>query len=101
VSCGKSQGFLAENDVRVQETVDAKKRKLGRDDALRLAREAARVIVAKGKRIVRFDMKNDPPDEDALLKHLLGPSGNLRAPTIRTGTTLLVGFHTDAYQEAF
>lgn len=81
--------------------MDAKKRKLGRADALRLAREAERVVVAKGQKIVRFDMKNAPPDEETLLKHLLGPSGNLRAPTIRTGTTLLVGFHADAYRESF
>jgi hypothetical protein len=31
------------------------------------------------------------------LKHLLGPSGNLRAPTSRRGKTLLVGFHEDEF----
>jgi arsenate reductase-like glutaredoxin family protein len=54
--------------------------------------------VAKGKKVTIFDMKKSPPDDATLLKHLLGPTGNLRAPTIRTGTTLLVGFHDEAYR---
>jgi hypothetical protein len=32
---------------------------------------------------------------------ILGPSGNLRAPTIRIGDTLLVGFNEAAYQQVF
>ena len=30
-----------------------------------------------------------------------GPTGNLRAPTLRKGTTLLVGFNEETYQEHF
>ena len=44
-------------------------------------------------------MASDQPDEETLLTHLLGPTGNLRAPTIRKGGTLLVGFNEDAYAE--
>jgi hypothetical protein len=43
-------------------------------------------------------MQHAPPDEETLLAHLLGPTGNLRAPTLRKGKTLLVGFSADAYQ---
>ncbi|MEZ6006130.1 MAG: ArsC family (seleno)protein, partial [Planctomycetota bacterium] len=32
---------------------------------------------------------------------MLGPSGNLRAPTIRKGKTLIVGFHEELYEEIF
>jgi hypothetical protein len=64
-----------------------------------LAKAVDRVVVAKGKKVVTFDMKADPPDEATLLAHLLGPTGNLRAPTLRLGKTLLVGFNADAYQE--
>ena len=28
---------------------------------------------------------------------MLGPTGNLRAPTLRAGKTLIVGFNEDAY----
>lgn len=44
-------------------------------------------------------MKHTPPDDDTLAAHLLGPTGNLRAPTLRKGNTLLVGFNEDAYEE--
>lgn len=46
-------------------------------------------------------MKGDPPRDDTLLSHILGPTGNLRAPTIRRGKTLLVGFDDSAYRQVF
>jgi hypothetical protein len=50
--------------------------------------------------VVTFDMKKDPPDDDALLSKLIGPTGNLRAPVLRVGTTLVVGFSEEAYADA-
>ena len=44
-------------------------------------------------------MKNDAPDDDELLKVMLGRSGTLRAPTLRRGKTLLVGYNAAAYEE--
>ena len=32
---------------------------------------------------------------------LLGPTGNLRAPTLVVGDTVLVGFNEDAYEGVF
>ncbi len=81
----------------VAETVDARKTRLGADQALALADKAAKVIVARGRKVVTFDMRAAPPDQQALLKHMLGPTGNLRAPTILAGDVLLVGFDHDAY----
>jgi hypothetical protein len=31
----------------------------------------------------------------------MGPSGNLRAPTLKIGDTLIVGFNPDLYQQQF
>jgi hypothetical protein len=59
----------------------------------------AKVVVGRGKKVVTFDMKNDPPDDATLLAHLLGPTGNLKAPTLRKGNTLLVGFSEEAYRQ--
>jgi len=53
----------------------------------------------KGKKIVTFDMKAEPPEDETLLAHLLGPTGNLRAPTLRQGKTLLVGFSEEVYHQ--
>ena len=80
--------------------VNAKKARLGRDEALKLAKSAARVVVAKGSSVVTFDMKS-PPSDAELLKAILGPTGNLRAPTIRVGKTLLVGFNAESYRKHF
>ena len=84
-----------------KEQVDAGKSRLGKADALRLARAASKIIVAKGKKVVTFDMKKAPPDDATLLAAILGPTGNLRAPTLRRGQTLLVGFEEGAYKEIF
>ena len=81
--------------------MDATKNKRGREEALRLARSADRVVVARGKKVLDFDMKNDPPDDETLAGHILGPTGNLKAPTLRVGSTLLVGFGFDAYRQVF
>jgi arsenate reductase-like glutaredoxin family protein len=100
MSCKKAQGFLETNDWSIAgEVVDATKDKRGRAAALDLARSADTVVVARGKKMVTFDMKKTPPDDETLAAHLLGPTGNLRAPTIRMGKTLLVGFGEDAYRE--
>lgn len=66
-----------------------------------MAAEASKIIVAKGKKVVTFNMKKDPPDDEQLLKAMLGPTGNLRAPTIKRGKTVLVGFNEALYQEIF
>jgi len=35
-----------------------------------------------------------------VVEAMLGPTGNLRAPTIRRGKTVLVGFNEESYTEA-
>ena len=30
---------------------------------------------------------------------MLGPTGNLRAPTVKVGKTMIVGFNDEAYQQ--
>jgi arsenate reductase-like glutaredoxin family protein len=91
-TCGKSQSFLNRQKIEVKETVNAVKVRFEPKEALAVARQAGRIVVAKGKKVVTFDMKCDPPDDETLLKYILGPSGKLRAPAIRRGSTLLIGF---------
>jgi hypothetical protein len=78
---------------------DATKERRGRDEALALAKSAEKVVVGRGKKVVVFDMRKAPPDDDTLAAHLLGPTGNLKAPTLRKGKTLLVGFSEEAYRQ--
>ena len=85
----------------VKEQVLASKVKLQEGHALLLARQVDRIIAMKGKKVVELDLDQKKLDIKTLLKHMLGPTGNLRAPTIRKGQTLLVGFNEEAYQEIF
>ena len=75
--------------------------KLGAEDALRLSREVSKSVVAKGKKVLTFDMKKDLPRDGALLAALPGPTGSLRAPTVRKGMTLLVGVDEEMYRKVF
>lgn len=68
---------------------------------MKLVKKSKEVYAAKGKKVVHFDMKKDKPSDEELAKVLLGPTGNLRAPALRIGKTLVVGFHEETYGEVF
>jgi hypothetical protein len=99
VGCKKAQGFLEQAEQEVTSKTDAGKEKRGRAEALSLAKSVSKVVIGRGKKVLTFDMKADPPDDDTLAAALLGPSGNLKAPTFRKGTTLVVGFSEEAYKQ--
>jgi arsenate reductase-like glutaredoxin family protein len=84
--------------VKINEETSASK-KLGAEKALELAKGASRIIVMRGKKITDFDMKKDPPAKEDLLAVMLGTTGNMRAPTIVRGKTLLVGFNQEIYDD--
>ena len=100
MTCQKAQGFLG-SDVAVKQTVDANKTRFDSDEALKLLEGVDKFIAMKGKRIEAFDLKKARPDDATLLTHLMGPTGNLRAPTARVGKTLLVGFNEETYRKFF
>ena len=49
--------------------------------------------------MVHLDLRKGEADRAMLARLLLGPTGNLRAPTLRKGRTLLVGFDEATYTE--
>jgi arsenate reductase-like glutaredoxin family protein len=85
--------------VSVTETVDANKVRFDTKAALQLLDGVEKLVAARGKKITTFDLKKDRPDDATLLGVLMGPTGNLRAPTARVGKTLVVGFNEEAYQQ--
>lgn len=80
------------------ETVPAS-RKLQRSDAKALLQDASTLIVAKGKKVNTFSVDGRIPTD--AVDAMLGPTGNLRAPTVRVGKTLVVGFNDAAFAETF
>src|SRR3974390_3527797 len=99
MGCKKAQGFLERAKQEVGSMTDAGKEKRGRAEALALAKSTAKVVVGKGKKVVTIDMKKDPPDDGVLAAMLLGPTGNVKPPTRRSGSSLLVGSSEGAYSQ--
>ena len=54
--------------------------------------------MGRGKKLVHFDLKKDY-DEDEVAGLILGRSGTLRAPVLRVGKKLIVGFNEEALGE--
>jgi arsenate reductase-like glutaredoxin family protein len=81
-------------NIEPAETVSAAK-KLTRKDAEEIAKRASRVIVAKGKQVEEFETAGKAPK--VAVEAMLGPTGNLRAPLVRAGKTVLVGFNDEAW----
>jgi arsenate reductase-like glutaredoxin family protein len=98
MTCAKTQGFLAKRKVAVTAQADAKKATIKGAAALEVLKDIDQLYVAKGTRVVHLDLKREQPPRKDLLALLLGPTGNLRAPTLRKGRTLIVGFDEATYE---
>jgi arsenate reductase-like glutaredoxin family protein len=98
MTCAKTQGFLARHKVAVASQTDAKKATIKGDAALGILKDVDEIYAAKGRQVVHVDLRRDKPSRADLLGVLLGPTGNLRAPTLRKGRTLVVGFDEATYK---
>lgn len=81
--------------------VDARKERFGSGELEPIFKGARRVLACKGKKVQEFDMRSVAATDEAFEANVLGPSGNLRAPTVRTGSTVVVGFHAEVYADLF
>jgi len=98
MTCAKTQGFLAKHRIVVGTQTDAKKATIKGDAALGVLKDVDEIYAVKGKQVVHVDLRREKPTRAELLGILLGPTGNLRAPTLRTRRTLLVGFDEATYK---
>jgi len=57
--------------------------------------------VARGKKSSVFDVKKEGLPVAEVAAVALGPSGNLRAPTLRLGDDWIVGFGQEAWDAYF
>lgn len=74
---------------------------LKQKEALAMLADVDEIYSAKGKRVTHVDLKKERPSNETLLSLMLGPTGNLRAPTLRVARTLLVGFDQATYDKMF
>ena len=87
---------MAASGIEAKETVPAS-RKLQAEDARQLLGSAKKLIVAKGRNVSEFDVGKGATDE--AVAAMLGPTGNLRAPTLKAGKTVVVGFNETSYAD--
>ncbi len=95
MSCTRASKFLDAQNIEPRETIPAS-RKLGRKEAAEMAKAAKRIVVAKGKKVTEFAGGSAAKE---VLEAMLGPTGNLRAPAIRSGKTVLIGFNEDVWAD--
>ena len=58
---------------------------------------AGQIVVAKGRRVETFVPTEDT--QESILKVVMGRSGSLRAPTVRSGDSFFVGFNNALYEQ--
>lgn len=78
--------------AKVAEERSAKAAPMKDADVKALLASVDEVVVAKGKKAVASAARSVAPDD------LRGPTGNYRAPMVRVGRKLLVGFHPDTLE---
>ncbi len=97
VSCKKAQKYFEQNNLDVKEKIDAKKEKINKDKAWELISGMKQVVIGKGKKLLSF--KPDATTKEEILKHSMGRSGNLRAPTLARKDSLYIGFNETIYED--
>ena len=84
--------MFARRKTQVGEERSSRKAPLGETEVRELIAAVDVVVLARGKRTERRPAREVKPGD------LLGPTGKYRAPMVRSGRTLLVGFHTEALE---
>ena len=90
------QEFLDTNNLQAESRTDARKEKMDAGTVWELMGNAERIVVAKGKRVETFVPTEET--QASILKAVMGRSGSLRAPTVRSGDVFLVGFNAALYE---
>ncbi len=57
------------------------------------------MVICKGKKVDEYRPAGKADDEG--VEKMLGPTGNLRAPTIRAEKTVVVGYNEKVFGELF
>lgn len=98
-SCSKTQTFLGEHEITTKTQVDARSIPLVEADVLKLVSDVNQLFITRGTKVLHYDLKKEHPDQELLLELMMGRSGKLRAPTIKVGKTLVVGFDQSTYEQ--
>ena len=87
--------MFSQKNADIKKRDDARKRKINADDAWEIIAGYKKIIIGKGKKSIEYIPGDENKDE--ILKAAMGRSGNLRAPAIDSGGTLVIGFNEELY----
>lgn len=88
---------MSEKDIELAATVNAAKETISGEDVWNCVSQAKRIVVAQNKKIMEFDPKKDGRED--IVAAVAGRTGNLRAPTLKIGSTMYVGFNEELYEK--
>ena len=74
--------------------------KISELEVLDLVKQVDKIYACVGKKVVFFDLKKEKLGQDELFKAVCH-NGKLRAPTLRKGRTMIVGFDEATYSRVF
>ena len=85
---------MAETRNAIENPVDA-------SEAASLLEDAKEVYVAKGRKVLHFDLvaKDGGADDGEVAALIVSRWGKLRAPALRVGATLVVGYNEEMLAE--
>lgn len=83
--------------MTIDEEQDARKAVIKEEGAWELLQDAEKIYIGKGKKTLEFEPTAASKEE--LLKNALGRTGNLRAPTLRSGKIFFVGYNQTMYED--
>ncbi|MDX2105682.1 MAG: ArsC family (seleno)protein [Candidatus Melainabacteria bacterium] len=99
MTCTRTQEVLGQDYNQAKEIVSANKTKLPLDKAMELLKGIDQIYSCKPNKVIHLDLKKQNPSKEEIAATILGPTGNLRAPAIKAGKKLIVGFNKDLLKE--
>lgn len=91
--------FLDTHNLKAAQVADARKERIDEKAALSLARQMTEIYNCKGSKYTYLNLRDNKPSDKELAENIMGPTGNLRAPSLRVDSTLLVGFNEEVYNK--
>lgn len=99
MTCTRTQEVLGQDYSQAKEIISANKTKLPIDKAMDLIKGIDQIYSCKQSKVVHLDLKKEQASKEEIAAIILGPTGNLRAPAIKVGKTLIVGFNKETLNE--
>lgn len=96
-TCSKAKAFLDEHGIASREVVLARQVAIEPTTAFAMLDKVQHLAVVRGSKVYEFERPQFAEQDEQIESMIIGRSGSLRAPTIRVGTTMIVGYEKNLY----